>query len=314
MRNKPLTSVIIPVYNVEKFLNRCLDSVLEQSYQNFEVICINDGSTDNSLQILEKYAKNDARIKIFTQSNQGVSVARNNGMQRMTGDYVCFIDADDYVEKDFLEMLVNSAQKNDADVVQSGYIQCNKRFVQKEKTCISFENIMNEMHRGFVWNKLWKADLLRKNQLYFLPHVIYEDVAFCSMGAFYAKKWNIIDYAGYHYTYNPNSLSNNQLIEKINKRLKDKITISREVIDFYKKQDCLDADLRIVENFLISQLLENSDLLNKDAYQNYKKLFRNNKLFIRKRRKALRKWLFQLSFKKKKFILLGHSFWKNDKV
>ena len=309
-----MISIILPIYNVEKYLSKCLDSLLEQTYDDFELICVNDGSTDNSLNILQNYASKDSRIKIINQKNQGQSMARNNALEKVQGDYISFIDSDDWVEKDFLENLISSAQKNDADVVQSGYIQCNKIFVRKEKTCISFENIMEEMQKCLVWNKLWKTDFVKKNHLYFLPNVTYQDVFFCCMASFYSKSWNIINYAGYHYVVNPLSATQNQSFEKIKKRRSEKQIVCSEVIDFFKQKNCTSKELNSVENFLISQLLENSDLINIDTYKAYKRIFGNNKLLIKKRHKAMRKWLFQFSFKKKKFILLGHSFWKNNKI
>lgn len=105
-------SIIIPVYNVDKYLSRCLDSVIAQTYKNFEAICVNDGSTDNSLSILNKYAKKDSRIKIITQQNKGPSETRNTGLKKAIGEYICFIDSDDFVHSQYLEILLKNANKN----------------------------------------------------------------------------------------------------------------------------------------------------------------------------------------------------------
>ena len=308
-----LFSVIIPVYNAGDYLKKCLASVEKQSFQDFEVILVCDGPKQD-MQTCQDYAEKHANCLLIKNVNEGQGGARNAGIKAAQGDYIAFIDADDFIEPDFLEVLAQASSPL-PDVLEFGYFNNDKKiFSQSSKQFFNFQQIIPQMSRGFVWNKLWKAEFLRQNQLYFIPYINYEDVAFCLKSAFYAKKWNVTDYAGYHYTYNPTSLSNNQQKEKVQKRQKDKVTISQTVIDFYKSQNCKAADIKIVEDFLISQLLENSDLLNKEAYQNYKKIFGNNDLFIRKRRKALRKWLFQLSFKKKKFILFGHSFWQNNKV
>lgn len=309
-----LFSVIIPVYNAENYLRRCLDSLEQQSFKDFEMIVVNDGSNDNSLSIIQKYASKDSRIKVISQKNQGLSVTRNNALQIAQGKYIAFIDADDWIEPDFLEKMFFSTQSSNADVIQSGFIQNEVSTIYYPKKLITFSDILLNINKCFVWNKLWKADFLKENGLRFIPNIYYEDVPFCLMAAFYAKSWNIIDYAGYHYEINPLSITNNVSVEKVAKRQKDKQIIIQKMVDFFKKKNCKSSELEIVENFLVSQLLENSDLLNKEAYQNYKKIFGNNKLFIGKRRKALRKWLFQLSFKKKKFILLGHSFGQNNKV
>ena len=108
----PLISVIIPVYNVEKYLSRCLNSVITQTYQNIEIILINDGSTDDSLKIAQKFQKNDARIKLYSQKNQGLSGARNAGLKRATGDYITFIDSDDYVARDYVSYLYSLLKRN----------------------------------------------------------------------------------------------------------------------------------------------------------------------------------------------------------
>ena len=307
-------SVIIPVYNAENYLRQCLDSLEQQSFKDFEMIVVNDGSTDNSLSIIQNYASKDSQIKIISQKNQGLSVARNNALQIAQGKYIAFIDADDWIEPDFLEKMFFSIQSSDADVIQSGFIQNKKSTIYSPKNLTTFLDVLLHVNKCFVWNKLWKADFLKDNKLKFIPNTYYEDVPFCLEAAFYTKSWNIIDYAGYHYEINPISITNDVSLERVAKRQKDKQIIIQKMVDFFKQKNCKSSELESVENFLISQLLENSDLLNKEAYQNYKKIFGNNDLFIRKRRKALRKWLFQLSFKKKKFILLGHSFWKNNKV
>lgn len=98
----PLVSVIIPVYNVEKYLRRCLNSVIDQEYKNIEIILVNDGSTDNSLEMAISYKEKDKRIKVFSQENQGLSAARNTGLDKSQGEYIIFIDSDDYVSKDYV--------------------------------------------------------------------------------------------------------------------------------------------------------------------------------------------------------------------
>ncbi len=113
----PLVSIIIPVYNVELYLRECLDSVINQTHQNLEIICINDGSTDNSLAILEEYAARDSRIQIFSQENEGLSEARNTGLYEATGEYVYLLDSDDYIAKDMVEGCVHALVTEDLDAV-----------------------------------------------------------------------------------------------------------------------------------------------------------------------------------------------------
>ena len=113
---KPKISIIVPVYNVESYLVRCIDSILNQSFKNFELILVNDGSTDDSLIICKKYLNVDKRIKLVSQVNKGLSAARNTGLRHTSGKYICFIDSDDFVEKDYLLFLINNIEKYNSDI------------------------------------------------------------------------------------------------------------------------------------------------------------------------------------------------------
>jgi len=143
-------SIIIPVYNAEKFLSRCIESVLNQTFNNFELILINDGSTDNSGKVCDKYALQDNRIKIFHQKNSGVSAARNLGLENVQGEWVLFIDADDWVESNCLEIINNKIQFTEADLYRFGlrrlndekirYVGCPPNTVKDNKSFIKSKN------------------------------------------------------------------------------------------------------------------------------------------------------------------------------
>ncbi len=196
-------SVIIPVYNVEKYLPKCLDSVVGQSYRNLEIICINDGSPDNSAEILEYYAKKDSRIKIITQKNEGLSGARNTGINAATGDYIIFLDSDDWIDPDTVENAVSVAEKNGSDVVMWGYVRefadksLEKKIFDGDK--IFGKNECRELHRRLAgltgaelaspentdaivtaWSKLYKTDIIKENLLEFTDTKIIgtEDLLF----------------------------------------------------------------------------------------------------------------------------------------
>lgn len=113
----PLVTIIVPIYNVEKYLSECLECLINQSYKNLEIICINDGSKDNSLEILEEYSKKDNRIKIFSQENKGEAATRNQGLELATGKYIAAIDSDDYCSLDFVEECVKVAEQENSDIV-----------------------------------------------------------------------------------------------------------------------------------------------------------------------------------------------------
>lgn len=122
-----MISIIVPVYNVEKYLDRCVQSILIQSFKRFELILVNDGSTDNSFEICQKYRKKDSRVILISQENKGLSAARNTGLNNAHGDYICFIDSDDFIEKDYLKLLLNNLKSNNADISICEYFSSNEK-------------------------------------------------------------------------------------------------------------------------------------------------------------------------------------------
>lgn len=137
--NEPLISIIIPVYNVEKYIRKCLDSVLNQTYKNIEIIIINDGSTDNTYSICIEYEKSDSRIKLFTQENSGQGAARNLGLQHAQGTYIGFVDGDDYIDPDMYETMIKQAENLSAELVICGLYYNNNITIKKSKTPSSIQ-------------------------------------------------------------------------------------------------------------------------------------------------------------------------------
>lgn len=196
-------SVIIPVYNVEKYLTKCLDSVVGQTYASLEIICVNDGSPDNSSAILDAYAEKDSRIKIINQKNQGLSSARNTGIQSATGEYTVFLDSDDWFDTQVIEQAVGVAQDHGCDVVMWGY---TREFADKsvEKKIFDGDRLFNkdetrDIHRRLAgltgaelsnpentdalvtaWGKLYRTDIIKENNLSFVDTKIIgtEDLLF----------------------------------------------------------------------------------------------------------------------------------------
>lgn len=167
--NENLISVIIPVYNTAQYLSRCLDSVLNNTYRELEVICINDGSPDNSLEILNDYARKDCRMKVIDQKNAGVSAARNRGMDAATGEYIAFVDSDDWVHPQYFELLQDLSRQENADIMMCGasyvseYAPAPKILPEQTQTkmVIPSEMISGEMP---VWGKLYRAECIRKHR------------------------------------------------------------------------------------------------------------------------------------------------------
>lgn len=183
-----LLSVIIPVYNVEPYLEQCLDSVINQTYKNIEIICINDGSTDNSLKILEKYKTKDSRIKIISQKNKGLSEARNAGIKIAKGKYIGFIDPDDFIEPTMYEKLITPMIKDpsidfsftnfkyvsEKGVYEGRSIPMDVGVPGKNKVSLS----LSELYQIVVWNKVYKRSIIQTNKIYFPAGLYHEDLSF----------------------------------------------------------------------------------------------------------------------------------------
>ena len=189
--DQPLISVIIPVYNMELYLERCLDSVLNNTYRNLEVICIDDGSKDRSLEILRHYEAADPRVVVIAKENGGVSSARNAGLDRMTGEYVCFVDPDDYVHPQYVELLYRASIESKTRISICGFEQFDTVFptVMQETysldpgsvTIYSFTSIFQIQNlRAYCWGKLIQADLVKGNRF-------REDLKLAEDTAFFAE-------------------------------------------------------------------------------------------------------------------------------
>ena len=167
-------SVLIPVYNTEKYLKKCLDSVINQTLKDIEIIIVNDGSKDNSQAIIEEYACKDERIKYFDQENKGLGATRNKGLEMAKGQYIVFLDSDDWVELDCYEEMYNNAIEKNSDLVIVDYYIDNeeKSFIYKNKyqTNQKKEYLKDVLLRnvpGFSWNKLYKKEIIDKNKMKF---------------------------------------------------------------------------------------------------------------------------------------------------
>lgn len=194
--NKPLISIIIPVYGVEKYIAQCLESVINQTYKNLEIIVVNDGTKDRSAEIAKEYATKDSRIKVYDFQNGGLSVARNRGLEIATGDYISYIDSDDWLDTKMYETLLETAMKNEADMVKCGIIETNGA-AEEKITFSDVKIINNEQHKAFknyfkgilwtlAWNGLYKKELAKKVK--FPDNVVHEDNYSSGMFLYLAKK------------------------------------------------------------------------------------------------------------------------------
>ena len=212
-------SVIIPIYNQEKYLPKALASLQNQTLQESEFICINDGSKDNSLDILLEYAKNDKRIKIINQNNQGAGAARNQGLKIAKGKYIAFLDPDDYIEEDTLKTLYNRAETQNCDMLvfdfsrrsEDGkllgefqikdYLKNIYDISENENFCWQDikEGIFGKLFPA-AWNKFYKKDLIKNNKLYFAKTSLAEDMNFVFGATLNAKQIGYVNKSFYNYT------------------------------------------------------------------------------------------------------------------
>lgn len=210
-----LVSIIIPVYNVEKYLRECLDSVIRQTYKNVEILVIDDGSSDLSGKICDEYALRDTRIKVIHQENSGLSGARNRGIDLSSGDYLIFLDSDDYLEKDILEQLVIAIEKHKCDIAVSGIIYCDenknillKKAVKEETIYDKNEQIFNLLTsyeiNTMAWGKLYNRNLF--NDLRYPLNKYHEDVYLTYKLLDKSKKTVVIPNMGFYYRQVDNSI------------------------------------------------------------------------------------------------------------
>lgn len=207
MTKQPLISVIIPVYNLENYICKCLDSIICQSYKNLEILLVNDGSTDNSSSICEDYANKDSRIKFFNTKNGGAAHARNIALENMTGELVTFIDGDDYIDSMYIEKLYNNLINKNADISICKWIDVDinskpqARAATFTKTFNTFSALKELMYQvsfdSAMWVKLYKASLFEG--ISFPEGNLYEDLAIIYKVFSKATTIAYTDYAGYFY-------------------------------------------------------------------------------------------------------------------
>lgn len=211
-------SIIVPVYNVEKYLPKCLESLIKQTLKDIEIICVNDGSMDNSLAILKEFASRDSRIRIIDNQHQGVAKTRNTGLEQSTGEYIGFVDSDDYIDIDFFEKLYNSATKSNSDIAIASILK-HKNFFNiynakytKEEIAITIQDKIklceDKKHFFFyAWNKIYHSGFIKENNIKFSEGQIYEDVMFAIKALYYSNKIISVYGTKYHYIEHENSLT-----------------------------------------------------------------------------------------------------------
>ena len=237
-----MISVIVPVYNVEKYLEECLDSIQNQTYSDIEVILVNDGSLDNSKDICEKYCKEDNRFKLINQANQGQSVARNHGVAASTGEFIAFVDSDDIIRQDYLEVLIRYMSE-EVDIVESQFTVHKKEFFNEnyKEINVIFEGDSEEAVKAVPKHVLSVnpvTKLYRRSVVEAVPYLeglIFEDI-YSGVGMLkYIRRIIKSDYTGYYYRQHVTSTMHRTFTEK-NLNV---FTVSDKLIDLYSDRENL---------------------------------------------------------------------------
>ena len=252
MKNIPKVSIIVPVYNVEKYIDRCLDSLIHQTLKDIEIIIINDGSTDRSFEICEKYAEKDSRIKLYSKENEGLGLTRNYGIKRAAGTYIAFLDSDDYIDKDFYEKLYFNIKKMNNDIVFAciktkfldgsigiGTIPFHKDITSAKNVMYSMLHVENikEYNKNYmpicVWRSLYKKEIIEKYNIIFESErkFISEDILFNIDYLMHSKQASFVYDTYYYYCLNSNSLTTKYKPE----RFELAIVLYKEIINRLSK-------------------------------------------------------------------------------
>ena len=275
----PKFSIIVPVYNVEKYIKKCLDSIESQTYKDYEVIVVNNGTKDNSMDIVNKY-----NVEIINQKNKGLSEARNEGVKKAKGDYILFLDSDDYIEKDLLKEL-NKSLTNNPDLVRFQIREVFEDNTKKDYNEEPFTNkdgveafsILCKYH--FVenaWAYLYKREFYLKNKFSFKKGAIHEDFGLVPLVIMKSKIVNSISYIGYNYLQRENSIMSERNYEKTKKKVSDMF----EHYDYLIKEiNKTELDSKIYKSFISNSLILKACDLKKEDYKKSKKKLKEKKVY-----------------------------------
>lgn len=236
-----ILSIIVPVYNAEQYLDKCINSILDQTLTDFELILVNDGSTDSSWEICNKYEKKDYRIKVFDQKNSGQGRARNTGLKDAAGKYIAFVDSDDWVDCDYFEKLVKACERNDAEVSCASIIRAGK-YSKKFRIKYTKEEIYTDFQEKidtarvpnmcYVWNKVYLKSFLDRINLKFIEGMYFEDVDFVAKAIYFSNKIVTVPNTYYHYWTNYNSTVKTML--KSDKKRADSLKSKEYILEFFR--------------------------------------------------------------------------------
>ena len=243
----PKVSVIVPAYNSEKHISKCLFSLIKQTLDDIEIIIVNDGSTDDTSKVISLFEKSDSRIKVIHQENQKQGSARNRGFEIAKGEYIGFVDSDDWVDLDFFEKLYLSAKKYNSDIslgtnVRTGGNKKNKKRlnITEEKFVTTIEekfDIGKQAKNPCPTNKIYKSSFLKNNNIKWPEGVYCEDKLYTLQAVYYANGIVSVPNVCYYYFRNPNSTVNTKTQKHLKKLIEDKNNANRAVLSFLKEKN-----------------------------------------------------------------------------
>lgn len=276
-------SVIVPVYNVEKYLKKCINSILNQTYKNYEIIIINDGSTDKSKKILESY-KNINNVKIINQTNKGLSVARNIGIKNASGDYLLFVDSDDYIDNGLLENLNKNITDEEIIRFQTRTVDESYK-VLKEYNEMPFDTMTGNEALVYIlkyhfientWLYCYNKIYIEKNNFKFDQGFIHEDFGLTPLILAKTKSIKSINYIGYNYLIRNNSISNSKDINKVKKKCNDFMELGLRNINIIKKLNI--SNKKLLLSYIANSILIKGKELDKLSRKEYLRQIKENNI------------------------------------
>jgi glycosyltransferase involved in cell wall biosynthesis len=282
---KPKVSVVVAAYNVEKYIERCLQSLANQTLREIEILVINDGSKDRTEEIAKKFEEKDSRFKVITQENGGLSAARNTGIKNARADYIAFLDGDDYVNVTMYEKLYSKIIHEQSDLAICGFvkvwedadgIELKRKKYKVNKKLLNGDiigNFLTKQDEPFVvaWNKLFKKNIIKTNSIYFENRAFFEDVGFIPRYLFYSKKIVVVNQVLHYYVQRSGSITKkyNPIIEESARNtlsLLNNFFNSKELLEKYKE------DIKQLETRLLIYIINKKIKHNKDISEDVKKL------------------------------------------
>lgn len=287
-----LITIVVPIYNVENYINDCIQSIINQTYKNLQIILVDDGSRDNCPKICDEYKQKDSRIEVIHKKNGGLSDARNAGIEKANGKFICFIDSDDFINYEYVEKLYNLITKNNADISISNFKRVQdfkKEYLKEEEENKTeqiytgkqmIENIYNKklyVQSTVTWNKMYKTELFKTTNF---PYGKLHEDEYTTYKLYYnCKKVVMSSEILYYYRYVPNSIMN----KKFNKKRLDGIAALEERLKFFQaKEEKKLYNLTLVRYLTVLMIhytnckmfLENSEEIQKELKNKYKKYYK----------------------------------------